>query len=154
MTSTKPRRDIHAELTDCIVEAIEQGAGDFQLPWHRMAVRPTNAVTGHRYRGVNILSLWIAAEARGYETGLWATYRQWSQAGAQLRRGEKATPVVFYKAFEVDTEGAEGEPAKETRLFARAFRVFNADQVDGFEVAAPERIGRISGRSTSGARPS
>jgi antirestriction protein ArdC len=32
---TKERFDIHQHITDKIVSAIERGAGDFRLPWHR-----------------------------------------------------------------------------------------------------------------------
>ena len=31
------RFDIHQHITDKIVSAIERGAGDFRLPWHRSA---------------------------------------------------------------------------------------------------------------------
>ena len=34
---TKERFDIHQHITDKIVNAIERGAGDFRLPWHRSA---------------------------------------------------------------------------------------------------------------------
>jgi antirestriction protein ArdC len=34
---TKERFDIHQHITDKIVNAIERGAGDFRLPWHRAA---------------------------------------------------------------------------------------------------------------------
>lgn len=34
-TSTSPRVDIHALITDQIVSAIEAGAGAFKMPWHR-----------------------------------------------------------------------------------------------------------------------
>ena len=65
----KDRFDIHQEITNRIVSAVEAGAGDFKLPWHRAASTraPINATTGRAYRGVNILSLWIATQAVGYE---------------------------------------------------------------------------------------
>ena len=65
----KTRFDIHQEITNRIVSAIEAGAGEFKLPWHRAASTrsPINATTGRAYRGVNILSLWITTQALGYE---------------------------------------------------------------------------------------
>lgn len=36
-----------------------------------------------------ILALWAASEARGYASGLWGTYRQWAERGAQVRKGER-----------------------------------------------------------------
>ncbi len=43
------------------------------------------------------MCLWAAAEAKGYESGEWATYQQWQERGAQVRKGEKSTTVVFWK---------------------------------------------------------
>jgi len=49
------------------------------------------------YRGVNVVSLWAYSEERGYSSGTWGTYRQWAEVGAQVRKGEKAAFVIFYK---------------------------------------------------------
>lgn len=58
--------DVHQEITDRIVAAIET-AGEFRLPWisskgGRFA-RPVNVRSGNPYNGVNVLSLWISALA-------------------------------------------------------------------------------------------
>ena len=95
-TNTKPRRDIHQQVTDNIIQAIEAGAGDWQMPWHRSGEglnRPVNIDSHKRYRGINILNLWVAAEHRGYSNGLWGTYRQWQNRGCQVRKGEKGAMV-------------------------------------------------------------
>jgi antirestriction protein ArdC len=131
----KDRFDIHQHITDQVVAAIERGAGDFRLPWHRAAgsiMRPVNVASKKAYRGINILALWATAHERGFSSGVWATYKQWAEAGAQVRKGEKAAFVVFYKelAFAADPESGDAETA--TRLFARATPVFAAEQVDGF----------------------
>ena len=87
---TKERFDIHQHITDKIVSAIERGAGDFRLPWHRSAgsiMRPVNIASKKAYRGVNVVALWAYAEEFGYSSGVWGTYKQWSQAGAQVRQG-------------------------------------------------------------------
>lgn len=126
----KERFDIHQHITTQIVTAIEQGAGDFQLPWHQggQVSRPTNISSKRAYRGVNILALWAASHACGYSSGVWGTYRQWAEAGAQVRKGEKSSYVVFYKELEfAQDDGTDPE----TRLFARATPVFAAEQVDG-----------------------
>ena len=100
----KDRFDIHQKITNRIVSAIEAGAGDFKLPWHRAASTRAsiNATTGRAYRGVNILSLWITTQALGYELHEWATFKQWQERGACVRKGEKGTPIVFYKNLQVE----------------------------------------------------
>ena len=135
--------DIHAEITNRIIAAIERGAGDFIMPWHRApsAKRPINATTQKAYRGVNILSLWITGQAVGYRSNEWATFKQWKDRGAFVRKGEKGTPIVFYKQLTITIpdgvakigglQGVEEENAK-TIPFARASWVFNAEQVEGY----------------------
>ena len=91
------RFDIHQHITDQIVRAIESGAGEFRLPWHRTAgsiMRPVNVASKQRYRGVNVLTLWATADAMGYSSGTWGTYRQWAENGAQVRKGEKAAYIA------------------------------------------------------------
>ena len=127
------RFDIHQLITNQIIAAIENGAGEFRLPWHRSAgniMRPVNIASKNAYRGVNILTLWAAADASGYSSGTWGTYKQWAEAGAQVKKGEKASYVVFYKEITVASDDSDDA---ETRLFARATPVFAAEQVDGFE---------------------
>jgi antirestriction protein ArdC len=140
------RFDIHHHITDQIVGMIEDGLGNFELPWHAPAssMRPTNVTTKKPYRGVNILALWTAAETAGYGSGLWGTYRQWTAAGAQVRKGEKASYIVFYKdagagrgATAAIAADAEADDRSKHRWIARASAVFAAEQVEGYELPEP-----------------
>src|SRR5271170_1555618 len=109
--SKEQRFDIHQHITNQIVAAIESGAGEFRLPWHRAAgniMRPVNIASKKPYRGVNVLALWASAEEKGYTSGTWGTYRQWAEIGAQVKRGEKAAFIVFYKGRE---KPADSKPA-------------------------------------------
>lgn len=138
---SKTRFDVHRSVTEKIIAAIEAGAGEFRMPWHRSGasvVRPLNAFTGNGYRGVNTLALWAEGMLRGCESGYWATYRQWAKLGAQVRKGERGAVIVFYKKVADDgpEEGAE-EKSENVRLIARASWVFNAVQVDGWSVPEP-----------------
>lgn len=136
------RSDVYEAITDQVIAAIEAGAGQWQMPWHRSGVsRPLNAHTKKPYRGVNVVALWAAAEACHYGSGFWGTYKQWLELQAQVRKGERASLIVFWKEFEGEVENKEtGERKPKKTLFARASWVFNADQVDGWTPpAAPER---------------
>lgn len=145
-TTTSERRDLHAEITNQLIAAIEADPGKPSLPWRRGAgplQLPVNSLTGKAYSGINVLNLWVMAELRDYATPLWATYRQWAERGAQVRKGEKASTVIFYKEFEVEADLAEGDDGK--RRVARASHVFNAAQVDGFELPqAAEDLGPVA----------
>src|SRR5579872_1733382 len=143
--------DVYQKVTDAIVNAIEQGVGTWRMPWHtsgRFAFSPINITSHKPYRGINTLCLWAAAQAKGYERGEWATYAQWQERGAQVRKGEKATTVVFWKFAHDSAEGQDGDdsPRSGRLLFTRGYSVFNAAQVDGYtpktdaDTSMPERI--------------
>ncbi|MDZ4113422.1 MAG: zincin-like metallopeptidase domain-containing protein [Brevundimonas sp.] len=134
------RFDLYRAVTDKIVAAIEAGAGRFVMPWHVSAAtgRPTNALTGHGYRGVNVVALWAEAVMSGYGTGWWASYRQWERLGAQVRRGQRGSVIVFYN--HLNTAPTEDLDDSRHRLVARAFRVFNLDQVDGWQPPGPTSV--------------
>ena len=62
---------------------------------------PSNALTENHYRGINVISLWATAEEKAYTSPVWATYKQWSELGAQVRKGEKSALVIKYGEYEV-----------------------------------------------------
>jgi antirestriction protein ArdC len=136
------KRDVYASVTAQIITAIEQGVGTWRMPWHtsgKFACSPVNVTSRKPYRGINTLCLWAAAESKGYESGEWGTYRQWQERGAQVRKGEKATLVVFWKFANTSAETDDGDdqPVSGSRLlFTRGYSVFNAGQVDGYEPQA------------------
>jgi antirestriction protein ArdC len=92
---------------------------------------PVNALTQNAYNGINIVNLWIAAEVKSYATPVWATYKQWLELGAQVRKDEKSSLVIFYKEFDAEPDPENASDDGKRRV-ARASRVFNAAQVDGF----------------------
>ena len=138
MTDKLSRADIHQTVTDTIIKMLETAqATGATFPWCRPGVahaRPTNALSKQRYRGINVLTLWGTADAANYRSGIFATYRQWQELGAQVRKGEKAAPIVFYKPLEIadDTGDDSSDTATKTIRMAKGYWVFNADQVDGF----------------------
>ncbi|WP_132249207.1 ArdC family protein [Methylobacterium segetis] len=125
--------DPHARVTAAILRQLESAdPTTWVCPWHRAAGGlPRNAVTRRAYRGINTLALWCAGQERGYADPRWATYRQWSEQGAQVRRGEQGTAVLFYRDLPPEAAGETStEEADAPRFVARASTVFNAAQVD------------------------
>ena len=106
------RPDVYHKVTETIIAQIEAGVGTYRMPWHHSGAplsRPRNAVALTFYRGINVLTLWAAAHAAGYPSGLWATYRQWKQAGGQVRQGERGHLVVFWKQLGPSADADEGD---------------------------------------------
>jgi antirestriction protein ArdC len=123
--------DLYGRITDTILHQIETAEpGSWVCPWHRASGGlPRNALTGRNYRGINILSLWCGAQASGFADARWATYKQWSELGAQVRKGEHGTLVLFFKDLPRTDEKAEDDGDR--RFVARASVAFNAAQVIG-----------------------
>jgi len=115
------KRDVYRKVTDQIIASIEQGAGTWRIPWHtsgRFAFSPINVGSKKPYRGINTVCLWAAARAKGYTSGEWGTYQQWHDRGAQVRKGEKSTLIVFWK-FANDSKESQSDsdtPARSSRL--------------------------------------
>ncbi len=82
--------DLYSIITDRIIEKLEQGTIPWHKPWQSIGA-PRNLVSKKPYRGVNV---WLLA-AQGCTSPYWATIRQINELGGQVRKGEKATPVVF-----------------------------------------------------------
>jgi antirestriction protein ArdC len=138
-TNENTAGDVYSRVTSQIINAIERGvSSNWRMPWHtsgKFAFSPINVTSKKPYRGINTVCLWAAAQSKGYEHGEWGTYQQWQERGAQVRKGEKATPVVFWKFANnaAETDDGEDTPKSGSRLlFTRGYSVFNAAQVDGY----------------------
>ena len=140
MSAVLSKPNVYESVTAKIVAAIEAGAEESQRPWHAPELlAPMNASTTSYYRGINVLALWIDAMDRGYPTSQWASYKQWQDLGAQVRKGERGCQIVFYKRLEDETTEEGDHTENRLRFVARASHVFNAQQVDGFEPRVIER---------------
>lgn len=126
------KRDTYQVITDAVLAGLEK-CKPYERPWiGQTLTMPVNAVTGHEYRGTNVLMLWIAAKDAGYAKNHWATFNQWAAKGAKVRKGEKGTPVVWFKMLDRKDADA-GEDGEDRRIpCARITYAFNVAQVDGY----------------------
>jgi antirestriction protein ArdC len=135
-TTRTARPDVYQTVTDSIVAALEAGN---VAPWHKPwkaghAAGPVSRPLRHNgqpYQGVNVLVLWIAAEAAGYTAPLWLTFKQAQELGGHVRKGEKGTTVVYASTFTKEEARADGTTAEKKIPFLKAYTVFNAEQCDG-----------------------
>jgi antirestriction protein ArdC len=131
--NTATTQDVYSRVTSQIINAIEKGAGTFEMPWHckDIAFSPVSINGLRPYRGINTVALWATSKERGYSSGLWGTYRNWQEIGGQVRKGEKAALVVYW-----GTVSNSDDEENETRphLFCKGYSVFNLAQVDGVKL--------------------
>lgn len=142
-----PPADIYARITDKIVADLEKGARPWIKPWSagRLEGRITRPLrhTGEPYTGINVLLLWSESLARGFEAPLWMTYRQASQIGAQVRKGETGATVVYASRFTKTETDSRGDEVERDIPFLKTYTVFNCEQIDGLPdhyYHRPERV--------------
>jgi antirestriction protein ArdC len=126
-------KSIYEAVTASIIEQLEKGCAPWVKPWVTDNSADKNIISQKPYQGINRLILGMSSMAKGYSSPVWASYKQWESLGANVRKGEKGTQIVFYSP--VEKENAQGE--KESYAILKAYWVFNASQVDGIEIQAP-----------------
>jgi antirestriction protein ArdC len=125
------RTDIYTRVTDKIVAGLERGSRPWMKPWStdRAATRVTLPMRHNdaAYRGINVLLLWSEAIDKGYRSAHWMTYRQATEFGAHVRKGESGCPVVYanhVRRKQIDDVGTIDERVV---YLLRAYTVFNTD---------------------------
>jgi antirestriction protein ArdC len=121
--------DIYSQVNDRIIAALEQGIVPWKRPWSGRL--PTNYDSVKQYRGVNILTLGIAEMVHGYSSPYWITFRQAQKHGGHIKRGEKATYIVFSDKRIREVEKEDGTKELKVYHFIKSFPVFNWDQTEG-----------------------
>jgi antirestriction protein ArdC len=122
-------------VTTRIIADLERGVRPWFQPWHdapgdRLISRPLRG-NGVPYRGINVLLLWAEAVTRNFTSPTWLTYRQAQALGAQVRRGEKGTIVVYADRLTRQDQDDTDQEREVSIPFVRAYTVFNAGQIDG-----------------------
>ncbi len=158
-TTTQPRpteaaaatnRDFRQEVTDRIIAMLEKGVAPWQKPWNPGEASvgiPFNPTSDRAYRGGNAIYLMATALNRGYDDPRWMTYKQASDRGWQVRRGEKGTQIEFWdvKPSRDEDPGATDDGQRDridrrgARLICRVYTVFNATQIDGVPAYQPRQ---------------
>ena len=125
--------DIRQQITDDIIQAMEQGAPPWRKGWS-CGLLAFNASTGKSYTGINQLILGM----QGHSDPRYLTYKQAAYMGMQVRAGEKGTHIV--KMLELrrrDAPAEQGDNAEVLMqgngkaLVMKSYAVFNATQIEG-----------------------
>lgn len=130
------RPDVYQIVTDRIVEMLEKGTVPWRKPWSTAGSLPKNLVSQKAYSGINPFLLMTAP----YDSQYWLTYKQAQDLGGHVKKGEKGTPIVFYKTYQKEVECPDDPDAPnfETRYALRHYTVFNVEQCDGIDYEEPE----------------
>ena len=118
-------------ITDRILAQLDNGVVPWRKPWGlQPGLMPMNATTSREYKGINALLLGLS----GYSDVRWMTYKQAAERGGQVRKGEKSTPIIFWKQPQVEDTNDNGETTTKTIPMLRYFSVFNVEQIDDLKL--------------------
>jgi antirestriction protein ArdC len=129
--------DIRTTITNTIIESLEAGGlPAWRKPW---AADPnglglaTSLSTGKPYNGINQLLLQVLAMKRGYQSKWFGTFNQIKQAGASVKKGEKAIQIVLWKPLSRERTNEKGEQVEDKFLVMRQFSVFSVEASTGLD---------------------
>lgn len=125
--------DLYNSVTQRVVTELEAGTPPWTKPWREdklkgVGLLPSNLATGRLYSGSNVLLLWLAATQHGFSSLQFCTYRQANEMGAKVKKGARATHVIFTKhVMREDTETGEEKAGTVVKTYA----VFHHSQLEG-----------------------
>jgi antirestriction protein ArdC len=123
---------IYQTVTDNIIAELERGASPWIKPWQADSSADQNVISKKAYKGINRLLLGVSSMSKGYSSANWATYKQWAELGANVRKGEKATAIVYFQPVVKPVADAESTDGGKSYALLKTYFVFNAAQVDGY----------------------
>jgi len=128
------KQDVFERVTEQLIAAMEETKGNWRKPWIGASFgMASNAKTKVEYQGGNALILGFMGG------GEWATFKQWQELGAQVKKGSKGVGCIKWVSYTQETNviKTNGENAIYHGMFPNCFTVFSTDQVEGYE---PEPI--------------
>ena len=113
--------DIYSIVTNRIIEQLDKGYIPWKKPWANCLNGTFNRISRKPYSLLNQILL--------IHDGEYATFRQWSEIGGRVKKGEKAEIVVFWKIQEVPEKNESGEIELKKVPILRYYNVFHISQV-------------------------
>ena len=144
--SSKP--DLYEQVTQALISALEEGAGEYRMPWHSLS-QPVNAISHKAYRGINTLLLWAAAQKNGNMSptsgpptgnGRKSAARSAKASAARSSSSGNSSTPVRRKRRNTRRRQRSTPTSKRSRCMARAYHVFNAAQVDDVPAKSHEDL--------------
>lgn len=119
------RYTIYQMVTDRIVEQLEKGVVPWEKSWVSVGGIPRNLITNFAYKGINRFLL------AGFDNPYFITFNQLKKIGGRVRKGEKASMIVFWKIHEYKEIPLGGEEEVEKKKYLlRYYNVFNISQCE------------------------
>ena len=123
-------KEYKEKVNEEILQLMEEHGTDWTRPYNEKIAKfgyPHNAIRGNVYRGMNAFHL---SWAYDYKRPMFATYKQWTDIGADMSetRGT-GVPVFYFNMIPKKGQDANGKEYTYTTGFYRVYRVFNIEHV-------------------------
>ena len=125
------KKSVYEIITERIIEQLENGVIPWQKPWTGTHSGAYNRISNKPYSLLNQMILKHGGE--------YATFKQWSDLGGKIRKGEKSEVVTFWKIQPYEEENENGEKVIKQIPLLR----FHISQVDGVEPKEQLKISNL-----------
>jgi len=125
-------KNVYEMVTDRIINMLEEGIIPWEKPWTGTKSGSFNRITKKPYSLLNQMML--------KHEGEYATFKQWTDLGGKIRKGEKSEIIVFWKIQHIIEKNEDGEEETKHIPILRYYNVFHITQVDGVKPLPEEEI--------------
>lgn len=128
-------KSVYEMVTERIIEQLENGVIPWEKPWTGVRSGAFNRVSKKSYSLLNQMLL--------KNEGEYATFKQWTELGGHIRKGEKSEIVVFWKVLPVEEVQEDGTKIVKQIPLLKYINVFHISQVEGVEPLQKEELNDI-----------
>lgn len=118
-------KNIYQMITDRFIEELEKGCIPWFRPWNGCRSRAFNRISKKPYSLLNQMML--------KHQGEYMTYKQASDLGGHVRKGEKSEIVVFWQIKPIEELQEDGTKTVKQIPILRFYNVFHISQIEGIE---------------------
>ena len=129
----KTQSEIRSDISQAILDSLSLGRIPWRKPWASIGGprTATNFVTKRPYSGVNIIATLIAETKNNWPVSYWATFNQFRSINCRIRKGSKATTIVFWQQIKKTVTDKNGDEKEKTIPFLKTWSIFNVAQAEG-----------------------
>lgn len=125
-------KNVYEMVTERIIEQLEQGIIPWEKPWSGVREGAFNRISKKSYSLLNQMML--------KHDGEYATFKQWTELGGHIRKGEKSEIIVFWKIYPIEEVQEDGTKIVKQIPLLKYINVFHISQVDGVEPLPKEEL--------------
>ncbi len=118
-----------------LIKLMETEGMNWTKPWKTTTMNNGQPISIRKreYNGINRWILGMEMAINGYTSPVFATFQKWKEVGAKIKKGATSHEVVFFKTLFKTEQNEQGEEEQIKIPLMKTYRVFNADQVEGWE---------------------